>query len=198
MGNNKGQFSDQPPMSSTISDFQFPPQHVTQRPFSSYSLATNNPYGPIQSQPPSRMSFNPYQVPSQSHMSFNPYSSMMMKDYQFPSQQSPQLQSRQSSYLQPTTPMGMGMQRPQSSYSLATNNVTNSQSFDNVATNPTSEPSDDQLLLALRQYLGTTPLMQVTKRTAREYIQARFPNANIEDRKPFLNSSIDDILEGKI
>ncbi|KAL0070282.1 hypothetical protein AAF712_002774 [Marasmius tenuissimus] len=57
-----------------------------------------------------------------------------------------------------------------------------------------SNPSDDELFTALRQYLATQDLMTVTKKTAREAIAARFPQADLTSRKDFLNKSIDSIL----
>lgn len=44
-----------------------------------------------------------------------------------------------------------------------------------VHTNPTTDPTDDELSMAIRSYLSTQDLMQVTKRTARDAIGKAFP-----------------------
>ncbi|PCH40709.1 glycosyltransferase family 2 protein [Wolfiporia cocos MD-104 SS10] len=80
------------------------------------------------------------------------------------------------------------MQRPMSTFSMATS----VNPFAGPSMNP--EPSDDDLVNALRTYLSTQDLMTVTKKTAREAIQARFPKADLSSRKQFLNESIDKIL----
>ncbi|KAI0782569.1 glycosyltransferase family 2 protein [Abortiporus biennis] len=84
---------------------------------------------------------------------------------------------------------GMGMeQRPMSTFSLATS----VNPFAGPSMNP--DPSDDDLINALRNYLSTQDLMTVTKKTAREAIQARFPKADLASKKQFLNDAIDNIL----
>ncbi|OSX59590.1 glycosyltransferase family 2 protein [Postia placenta MAD-698-R-SB12] len=80
------------------------------------------------------------------------------------------------------------MQRPMSTFSLATS----VNPFAGPSMNP--DPSDDDLINALRNYLSTQDLMTVTKKTAREAIQARFPKADLSSRKQFLNDAIDKIL----
>ncbi|GBE80201.1 Chitin synthase 8 [Sparassis crispa] len=92
----------------------------------------------------------------------------------------------QGGFAPPTFPPGM--QRPTSTFSLATS----VNPFAGPSMNP--DPSDDDLLTALRNFLSTQDLMTVTKKTAREAIQARFPKADLASRKQFLNDSIDKIL----
>lgn len=91
-----------------------------------------------------------------------------------------------------TPPQAPGLtgqqQRPMSNFSMAT--TTNMFAGPSNSTNPT----DDELFTALRNYLSTQDLMTVTKKTAREAIMARFPKADLTSRKEFLNHSIDTIL----
>jgi len=87
-------------------------------------------------------------------------------------------------------PMALGMQqRPVSTFSLAT-------TVNPFAAGPSTntDPSDEELINALRLYLSTQDLMTVTKKTTREAIMARFPKADLSPRKEFLNQSIDKIL----
>lgn len=105
----------------------------------------------------------------------------------------------------PTLPFGGGDQRPISTFSLATT----VNPFAGPNNNP--NPSDEELIAALRNYLSTQDLMTVSKkyvhalfyyaflftkfcRTAREAMAARFPVADLASRKDFLNKSIDEIL----
>lgn len=85
------------------------------------------------------------------------------------------------------SPLG-AQQRPMSTFSLAT--TANPFLGPSNSTNPT----DEELINALRNYLSTQDLMTVTKKTAREAIMARFPKADLTSRKDFLNQSIDTIL----
>ncbi|EGG08000.1 uncharacterized protein MELLADRAFT_71596 [Melampsora larici-populina 98AG31] len=62
--------------------------------------------------------------------------------------------------------------------------------------NPNPNPSDDEIVQAIRSYLSTQDLMRVTKRSAREAISNWFPNANLGERKAFVNEMIDSILAG--
>ncbi|KAJ7708969.1 glycosyltransferase family 2 protein [Mycena rosella] len=94
----------------------------------------------------------------------------------------------QGGFAPPVMPAAGGMQRPMSTLSLATT----ANMFSGPSQNP--NPSDDDLFSALRSYLSTQDLMTVTKKTAREAIMARFPNADLTSRKEFLNRSIDTIL----
>jgi len=66
----------------------------------------------------------------------------------------------------------------------------------NPFTSPSAstDPTDEELLEVLRHYLATQDLMTVTKKTAREAVMAKFPNADLTSRKDFLNQSIDRIL----
>lgn len=204
-------FSDSRGMSSTISDFQFPPPHASMnmggmpRPYSTYTLATNNlapnnPYAPTPSPyggPPSAP-YNPPGLNAPSRMSkmsmgFNPYQSMYGISEQ-------QLMPHTQSQTGFGSAYGGGVasdnhsiaSRPVSAYSGA------GQPESDAAVNLTADPTEDQIIMSLRQYLATTPLMQVTKRTARDHIGQRFPNADTESRKEFINHSIDAILEGRI
>ncbi|KAJ3528406.1 hypothetical protein NM688_g8003 [Phlebia brevispora] len=86
-------------------------------------------------------------------------------------------------------PVAPGMQnRPISTFSMATS----VNPFAGPSMNP--DPTDDELTTALRNYLSTQDLMTVTKKTAREAIQAKFPKADLTSRKQFLNDTIDNIL----
>jgi chitin synthase len=110
--------------------------------------------------------------------------------------------------LQPPSMPAAGLQfRPISTFSLATTvNPFASPSLD-------PNPTDDDLIAALRNYLSTQDLMTVTKkqvsvrrlhlcstnmtlisRTTREAIMAKFPKADLASRKDFLNQSIEEIL----
>ncbi|KAI0677685.1 chitin synthase [Trametes maxima] len=87
-------------------------------------------------------------------------------------------------------PMAPGMmQRPMSTFSLAT-------TVNPFAGGPSTstDPTDEELITALRAYLSTQDLMTVTKKTVREAMQQRFPKADLSGRKQFLNDAIDNIL----
>ncbi|KAI0317932.1 chitin synthase-domain-containing protein [Amylostereum chailletii] len=86
------------------------------------------------------------------------------------------------------SPFANPQQRPMSTFSFATS----VNPFAGPSMNP--DPTDDDLVQALRNYLSTQDLMTVTKKTAREAIMARFPKADLTPRKAFLNESIDTIL----
>ncbi|THH18601.1 hypothetical protein EW146_g2427 [Bondarzewia mesenterica] len=88
----------------------------------------------------------------------------------------------------PSAPAMSMRQRPMSTFSLATS--VNPFAGPSMSTDPT----DEELIQALRNYLSTQDLMTVTKKTAREAIMARFPKADLTSRKTFLNQSIDKIL----
>jgi len=90
--------------------------------------------------------------------------------------------------MPPSIPALGAQQRPISTFSLAT--TVNPFAGPSNSTNPTN----DELINALRNYLSTQDLMTVTKKTAREAIMARFPKADLAPRKDFLNQSIDKIL----
>jgi len=94
----------------------------------------------------------------------------------------------QGGFAPPVMPAAGGIPRPMSTLSMATS----ANMFAGPSQNP--NPSDDELFSALRNYLSTQDLMTVTKKTAREAIMARFPNADLTQRKDFLNQSIDTIL----
>ncbi|KAF9007947.1 chitin synthase-domain-containing protein [Cyathus striatus] len=90
--------------------------------------------------------------------------------------------------IPPSLPPPSGLQQRMSTFSLAT--TVNPFAGPSMSTDPT----DDELFSALRNYLSTQDLMTVTKKTAREAIMARFPKADLTTRKDFLNKSIDKIL----
>ncbi|CAK5267523.1 unnamed protein product [Mycena citricolor] len=92
-------------------------------------------------------------------------------------------------FAPPVMPAAGGIPRPMSTLSMAT---TANLFASGPSQNP--NPSDDDLFNALRNYLSTQDLMTVTKKTAREAIAAKFPNADLTSRKEFLNRSIDTIL----
>ncbi|EJD36764.1 hypothetical protein AURDEDRAFT_117013 [Auricularia subglabra TFB-10046 SS5] len=86
--------------------------------------------------------------------------------------------------------------RPLSTFSLATtvNPFAASAGGGAVAPSMNPNPTDDELVAALRSYLATQDLMSVTKKTTREALAARFPKADLTSRKDFINESIDRIL----
>ncbi|KAG2012867.1 chitin synthase [Coprinopsis cinerea AmutBmut pab1-1] len=85
--------------------------------------------------------------------------------------------------------MGGGVgARPMSTFSMATS----VNPFAGPSMNP--NPTDEELFSALRTYLSTQDLMSVTKKTTREAIAAKFPKADLTNKKDFLNQSIDRIL----
>ncbi|KAI0774709.1 chitin synthase [Trametes elegans] len=95
----------------------------------------------------------------------------------------------QGGFAPPMAPGLMGQQRPMSTFSLAT-------TVNPFAGGPSqsTDPTDEELITALRAYLSTQDLMTVTKKTVREAMQARFPRADLSGRKQFLNDAIDTIL----
>ncbi|KAG8757755.1 GTP-binding protein Rho1 [Ceratobasidium sp. 428] len=60
--------------------------------------------------------------------------------------------------------------------------------------NQSTNPTDEELLSVLRDYLATQDLFKVTKRSTRAAVMQMFPKADLTDRKDFLNQSIDIIL----
>ncbi|KAH9468950.1 hypothetical protein Pst134EA_009475 [Puccinia striiformis f. sp. tritici] len=58
------------------------------------------------------------------------------------------------------------------------------------------EPSEDEIVNTLRIYLSQQDLMKITKRSVREALNEWFPNANLNEKKPFINAQIDKILAG--
>ncbi|KAH9939246.1 chitin synthase [Epithele typhae] len=96
----------------------------------------------------------------------------------------------QGGFAPPMAPGLMGMQqRPMSTFSLAT-------TVNPFSSGPSqsTDPTDEELIIALRAYLSTQDLMTVTKKTARDAMQTRFPKADLSSKKQFLNESIDNIL----
>ncbi|KAF8511243.1 hypothetical protein JB92DRAFT_2935727, partial [Gautieria morchelliformis] len=64
-------------------------------------------------------------------------------------------------------------QQPMSTFSMATS----FSPFASPKASQSTDPTDEGLLGLLRHYLSTQDLMTVTKKTAREAVMARFPNA---------------------
>ena len=66
--------------------------------------------------------------------------------------------------------------------------------------NDNSDPSDDEIVDVIKQYLAAQDLMTLTKRKAREAVKALFPNADMtsEDKTTLINQSIDRILAGGV
>ncbi|KAI9630845.1 hypothetical protein KEM48_013615 [Puccinia striiformis f. sp. tritici PST-130] len=54
----------------------------------------------------------------------------------------------------------------------------------------------DEIVNTLRIYLSQQDLMKITKRSVREALNEWFPNANLNEKKPFINAQIDKILAG--
>ncbi|SCV67156.1 BQ2448_5802 [Microbotryum intermedium] len=61
-----------------------------------------------------------------------------------------------------------------------------------------TSPSDEELVATLKAYLASQDLMKVTKRTAREGLQALYPLAQLGPRKDAINAMIDGVLAGKM
>lgn len=61
-----------------------------------------------------------------------------------------------------------------------------------------ANPTDAEIVVALREYLKMQDLLQVTKRSTREAMAQKFPEADLADRKQFLNKTIDAILQGQL
>ncbi|KAI3614821.1 chitin synthase 6 [Moniliophthora roreri] len=102
-----------------------------------------------------------------------------------------QTASMTGGFAPPQMPAVQPQQR-MSTFSMATTTNPFAGGPSTPSSNP--NPSDEELFTALRQYLATQDLMTVTKKTAREAIMARFPQADLTSRKDFLNKSIDAIL----
>jgi len=62
--------------------------------------------------------------------------------------------------------------------------------------NLSEEPSEDEIVATLRIYLSQQDLMKITKRSVRDALNDLFPNANLNDKKVFINNQIDQILAG--
>ncbi|OAV96111.1 hypothetical protein PTTG_02136 [Puccinia triticina 1-1 BBBD Race 1] len=62
--------------------------------------------------------------------------------------------------------------------------------------NFSADPSDDQVVETLRIYLSQQDLMKITKRSVRDALNHWFPNANLNEKKAFINAQIDKILAG--
>ncbi|SGY39183.1 BQ5605_C003g02165 [Microbotryum silenes-dioicae] len=61
-----------------------------------------------------------------------------------------------------------------------------------------TSPSDEELVSTLKAYLASQDLMKVTKRTAREGLQAFYPQTQLGPRKDAINVMIDGVLAGKM
>ncbi|PLW29013.1 hypothetical protein PCASD_18637 [Puccinia coronata f. sp. avenae] len=62
--------------------------------------------------------------------------------------------------------------------------------------NLSEEPSEEEIVTTLRIYLSQQDLMKITKRSVRDALNEWFPNANLNDKKVFINNQIDKILAG--
>lgn len=58
------------------------------------------------------------------------------------------------------------------------------------------DPNEDEIISTLKLYLSQQDLMKITKRSVREALNELFPNANLNERKVFINAQIDKILAG--
>lgn len=83
-----------------------------------------------------------------------------------------------------------GMGGAPSVYSMA--------AFAPPAPSQSTSPTDGELVAALKAYLASQDLMTVTKRTAREGLQALFPNAELGPRRDAINAMIDGVLQGRL
>ncbi|KAM0752541.1 glycosyltransferase family 2 protein [Meredithblackwellia eburnea MCA 4105] len=109
-------------------------------------------------------------------------------------------------------PASMGFGRRESSMSAFTGyglpQATSTYSvnpFMNPAPSPTAtdisenaNPTDQELVGALKAYLANTDLMSVTKRSAREKLASLFPRADLTARRDSINKMIDSILAGQL
>ncbi|GAA5831323.1 hypothetical protein JCM11251_007835 [Rhodosporidiobolus azoricus] len=59
-------------------------------------------------------------------------------------------------------------------------------------------PSDEVLHNTLQNYLASQDLMSITRRSAREGLQALFPKADLASKKEWINSRIDEILSTNV
>ncbi|GAA5897015.1 hypothetical protein JCM6882_007333 [Rhodosporidiobolus microsporus] len=59
-------------------------------------------------------------------------------------------------------------------------------------------PSDELLHSTLQNYLAGQDLMQLSKRSAREGLQALFPKADLSSKKEWINARIDEILSTNV
>ena len=192
-----------------------------------------------------RASQNPFAQHHQSHMSFGggyggpgsmlgmPQSNLGMPNMPYAGASAPSQLGGMGPGMMSTRNSGYSMAHwagPQhgSSYSLA-GAAANPFSDQNQATQlaavvDPANPTDEEILTALRTYLRTQDLLQVTKvsscwtysrssrsldvptdiavltlqRTTREAMAQQFPKADLTNRKNFLNSSIDGILAGQL
>jgi chitin synthase len=91
---------------------------------------------------------------------------------------------------------GMGNAR-MSTFSLATT----ANLFGATPPSDSTDPTDDEILAELRHYLSSGVLMLIARRarrrTSRAAVFARFPKADLSDRVAWLNSCIDQILQGQ-
>lgn len=87
-------------------------------------------------------------------------------------------------------------QRPMSTFSSANPFMSNSPTSATIS--DSTSPTDDELVATLRSYLAHQDLMAVTKRTARDGLQALYPQADLAPRKDFINASIDGVLQGRL
>ncbi|CAH7686592.1 chitin synthase-domain-containing protein [Phakopsora pachyrhizi] len=62
--------------------------------------------------------------------------------------------------------------------------------------NLSANPTDEEIIMSIRNYLSTQDLMKITKRSVREAISEHFPNADLSEKKAFVNEQVDKILAG--
>ncbi|KAK4056157.1 hypothetical protein OIO90_002888 [Microbotryomycetes sp. JL221] len=105
----------------------------------------------------------------------------------------------------PSPPNLMGNRRASGLSAMSYGNLPGSASvfsmnaFAPPAPSQSTNPSDDELLAALKAYLASQDLMTVTKRTAREGLQTQcFPNADLSDKRDTINNMIDGVLQGRL
>ncbi len=92
---------------------------------------------------------------------------------------------------QPQRPQTLA--RPISTFSFATT----ANPFSNNATPPANQsedPTDDEIVQMVSDYLSTRDLMTVTKRKVREGVIGLFPRADLSNKTTFINQSIDRLL----
>lgn len=66
-----------------------------------------------------------------------------------------------------------------------------------VVGDPSSFPTDEQLLQEIRHILSTTDLMKITKKSVRERLTRLF-GVDVSPKKDYIHSCIDSILKGEL
>lgn len=104
----------------------------------------------------------------------------------------------------PMSSLGMGNRRQSHMSGLSYGGLPGAPSvysmaaFAPPAPSPSASPTDAELVAALKANLASQDLMTVTKRTAREGLQALFPNAELGPRRDAINAMIDGVLQGRL